>query len=179
MPFKSSVKPIAVPLIWWEELLKSTYDLTGMNLIKCLDGCKIEFSNHAKFIIALEHVNKKPIEILPNSQAALHHLYFSFLIEAPISVIIKLMEISMLPTVSFKSKTKGARVALVSGTLSEWKANILSICTTTYSDNTSAELRHIANTCLEYFSIMGLKSIFKNYQTRALSDGTFLMEHIP
>jgi len=179
MEFKSSVKPIIGPSIMWDSFIKDTYDLTNSNPAKVLDGCKLDLNTMAKFIIALESFRgntKQPLESLSLASIPLEHLFFGFLITAPSVVIMKLNEETTLNVISSKTKIKSYRSAVVSGTLGEWKNSIASICAFNNISYTSTELRHIANICLEYFSNMGLKMIFKSFNNKKLSDGTYLLE---
>lgn len=180
-PFKSSVKPLIGPSIRWDEFIKDTLDLTGRNPIKVLDGSTLKLTPFAKFIVALEGFKEgtaiKPLQSLYSASAVLEHLSFSFLITASSSVILKLNEVTQLSIVS--ASLNNGRAAVVSGTLGEWKTSITSICNNLNKNYTNAELRYIANTCLEYFYIMGLKYIFKDYKKKSLTDGTFLLEYKP
>ncbi|MFA5758459.1 MAG: hypothetical protein WC942_03685 [Clostridia bacterium] len=176
MAFKSKVKPVAGLSIGWEALIKDTFDLTGLNPNSSMDGSNYHFSTFAKMVVALESLKSgskvQPLHSLSVSSASLNHLFFSFLILTSSSLVLKLSEETTLHILSSPTKVKSMRLAYVSGTLSQWKTMVISL-----SNHNNTELRFIANSCLGFFSEMGLKHIFQKYVQKQLNDGTYLLEY--
>lgn len=135
-----SVKPIMGSNINWDTLLKDTATLTGRNLLKRVDSSGLKLSDYAKYLLALDALSgsvDNPVDALKNMDAPLRHLSFSFLLTGPSSLIFKICEQTDLSVIS--KRIKRGRVAVVTGTLKQWKD---------------------AKLGLEIFRQVGLESIF-------------------
>lgn len=177
MAFKSIVKPISLPVYNWKELAQDVYDLTGHSVTKSLDGSNLKLTPVAKILISLESFSAgtgvPPIQAIENANISLYHVHISFLICTSASNILRLSEVTGLNVISTQTTVKGQRLAIVTGSLRDWIYSIISLCSSSYN----IELRHIANECLNYFSLMGLKTLFSSVKRKDNNDGTFLLEH--
>ena len=181
MACELSITPITGSTIAWNVFLKDTARLTGHSPARGTDASGQDFKEYARFIVALEEFRASkpldPIETLGNAESALRHLQFSFLMMGASELILQISESTGLHVMSARLKRKRGRLAFVSGTLSEWKATIVEVCSTT--DKYSADMRLVANNCLEFFYGLGLEPVFRKYIRKGLSDGTYLLEYNP
>jgi len=144
------VWPVAVSGIDWQTFIRESANATGHSPAKGLDNCKIKFSAHAKQIISLmEFVNCEttPSTILSQSDRVLGHLFFSFIILAPVSDLLDFISQSKLEILISPTKKKNYRLGYVSGTLAEWKQSL-------------EQQSEIASICLDFFNNIGLKQVF-------------------
>lgn len=135
-----NVRPIMGSNINWNVFLKDITTLTGLNLVKRIDASGLKLSDYAKYLLALDVFNgstENPIDALKNMEAPLNHVSFSFLINGSSALIFKICEKTELSVIS--RKIKGGRVAIVTGTLKQWRD---------------------AHLGLEIFRKLGLESIF-------------------
>jgi hypothetical protein len=148
-----SVTPISGPAIVWNRFLKDTQNVTGQSCTRGIDKSKLKLSPYAKFIAALLEfwggVELNPNDSLKDPGPALDHLYFSFLISAPESEFCGLPSLTDLKFLSVKVSSTGQWIALVSGSLGEWKKFI------ELSNKDS-----LTSTLLDFFNQMGLKNVF-------------------
>ena len=70
------------------------------------------------------------------------------------------------------NNSKEGRVAIVTGSLKQWKQAIIEILSTSQS----FEVRKIFNICLDVFYKLGLREIWHEYRKRSLKDKTYLLE---
>jgi len=168
-----NVIPIGTSILNWSVFIRELTSSLGDSPTRSIDSSGMAFSDYAKVIIALtdiiENEDTRPLDDLSRANAVLNHLFFSFIIIAPLSVVIEFNTHSQLKILSSKTKRKGYRLLYVSGTLSEWKQSVCSIL----SYHVSSELKQIAKTCLEFFYKAGLKYVFA--ETR-LANNTLLIE---
>lgn len=169
MPIKSSIKPIIGPSIRWSIFLKDTTDLTAHSITTSIDKSGLVLSDYAKFLVALSelHVGKQlnPIEVLKNNATILEHLHFSFLVTDKSILILKINEATKLSILS--TKIDGGRVALISGTLGEWKTAIVTL-------SAIEELSELSFKLLTFFKQLGLGYVFADYTYK---NGTSLLEY--
>lgn len=135
-----SVTPIMGSNFSWDALLKDTQTLTGQNLTKRIDESGLKLSVYAKYLLALDAFEgnvDNPIDALKSMDAPLRHVSFSFLIVGKSALIFKICEKTDLSVIS--KRVKGGRMAVVTGTLRQWKE---------------------ANLGLSVFRTLGLESIF-------------------
>ena len=171
---ESSVTPVIIPNIAWDTFLQDVADSTGHSPTRSIDESGQQLSLYAKFFTSLQELRENktanPLDVLRTANMLLNHLAFSFLVEGSSIMIFKVLEMTTLHGVS--AKTEKGRVVLLSGTLGEWKLATIDLCNSSRSD-----LRWTGKTLLEFFSKLGLKSIFANFDSKIRSDGTLLLEY--
>jgi len=143
MTQKLSVTPIMGSNINWDAFLKDTLTFTGHCFTRRADASGLVLSTYAKYLLALDVFNgndNNPIDSLKEMEAPLKHISFSFLVMGPSSLIFGICEKTDLSVIS--KRIKGGRVAVVTGTLKQWKEANVKGC------------------FLEVFQRLGLESIF-------------------
>lgn len=131
------VIPIAGTNVAWTSLLKETFELSGYKLSRAIDETGLKLSDYAKFVTALDVLQPE------------RHLYFSFIIVAPNSLILDISEKTDLIVSSIKAKERNHRLAYITGSLEEWRRAI-----STLSDK-SNDLAAILDS---FFRRIGLKT---------------------
>lgn len=173
MATQSGVIPLIVSNVNWTNFLKDIAELTGRSPIRGLDASNIKLGDYARFITSLgEFQNGKnldPLTTIREKEYLLRHLFFGFLIFGATSSIFKIMEVTDLNILTARMK-EGGRVAVVTGTLKQWKDATLA-CVKPY------EVRWILNQCLGYFRQLGLGIIWDDCRKQGLKDGTYLLEY--
>ena len=109
-----TVIPIAGTNIAWTALLKETFELSGFNFSRAIDESRLKLGDYAKFSYALKDLQPE------------RHLFFSFIIVAPNSLILEISEKTDLIVSSIKAKERNHRLAYVSGSLEEWRRALVS-----------------------------------------------------
>ena len=172
MTIKSCIKPISGPSIRWIDFLKDTKDLIGHNITSSVDSSGLNLSDYAKFLVTLNelYTGKKsnPIDVLKSNDNLLHHLHFSFLVTSTSIVVLEISELTKLDILS--TKIDSGRVAIMSGTLREWKATAVAV-------SAVPKLRWLCSALLGFFQQLGLEHIFADYKRIPSGDGNFLLEH--
>lgn len=162
MAIKSRIIPIIGPSIRWATFLKDTLDLVGRSPIREIDASGLKLDNYAQFIAALgefQNSEANPIDTLRNNKTVLYHLHFSFLFVSSSELILKINELTELNTIS--TKIKGGRVALVSGSLADWRQLTIELCK-------DVKYRQIGKNLLDSFFQFGLQYIFSGEERQSL-----------
>lgn len=177
MAGQTSVKPLILSNVDWTNFIKNVAELVGYSPTRGLDASGLKLGYYTRFIVALGEFQsgkeEKPLDVLHNSDYILRHLSFSFLISGSSSLVFRVMELTDLDVLTAKGKDKG-RVAVVSGTLKQWKEAIIVCLDQKLVKN--FELRWVFNQILDYLYQAGLRNIFDNYRKKGLEDQTFLLE---
>lgn len=178
MADQTSVKPLLTSGLAWTEFLKYTAELIGHSPSRGIDSSNLKLSDYACFLAALGEFQsgkeEEPLNTLRNNDYILKHLFFGFLISGSTSLIFRIMELTDLNVITAKAKNKG-RVAIVTGTLYQWKSAIIACLDQKLIKN--FELRWVFNECLNCFYISGLRNVFDDYRKVGLKDQTYLLEY--
>lgn len=168
------ITPVIVPNLGWDSFLKDVTSSIGRSVTKSIDESGQKLSNLAKFLITIQEFctdkSANPLDVLRDANLLLQHLSFSFLVAGSSMTILRLLELT--PLAGRSAKADKGRVVLLSGTLGEWKLATIDLC-----NHENADLRWCGQTFLEFFSKLGLGSIFANYTRKIRNDGTLLLEH--
>jgi len=178
MAGQTSVNPLIAPSIAWAAYLKDTVSLTGRSPARGLDSSNLKLSDFACFLASIGEFQsgkaQNPLDILRGETNPLKHLFFGFLISGSTSLIFRIMELTSLEVTTTRGLNK-IRVAIVTGTLSQWKDAIVSCLDQKMVHN--FELRWTFNQCLDFLHAAGLRAVFDNYRRKGLDDKTFLLEY--
>jgi len=178
MAGQTSVKPLILFNVDWTNFIKNVAALTGHSPTRGLDASGLKLGGYTRFIAALGEFQSgkalNPFDTLKSNNHLLRHLFFGFLVSGSTSLIYRIMELTDLNVTSAKAKDKG-RVAVVSGTLEEWKAAIITCLDKSLVRN--FELRWVFNSCLDIFYSAGLRNVFDDYRKKGLEDQTYLLEY--
>lgn len=178
MAGQTSVKPLILSNVDWTNFIKNVAVLAGHSPTRGLDASGLKLGDYTRFIAALGEFQSgkalKPFDTLKSNNHLLRHLFFGFLISGSTSLIFRIMELTDLDVTTAKVKDKG-RMAIVTGTLGEWKAAIITCLDKSLIKN--FELRWVFNSCLDTFYTAGLRNIFDDYRKKGLEDRTYLLEY--
>lgn len=176
MATQTGVKPITLSNFAWTEFLKDAADLCGHSPIHGIDSYSYKLSNYARLISVFGEFREgkkcDPKQTLYSAGDLLSHLHFGFLIDGSANLIFLIMELTDLKIISTRSKKKNGRVAIVSGTLKQWKDAIINILTV----KRNQDLRWVFSQCLDFFFQLGLHDIWHNHRIQTTSDQIYLLE---
>lgn len=177
MAGQTSVNPLLMSNIAWTNFIKYIADLTGLSPTSSIDNSNLKLSDYARYLVTLGEFQsgkqQEPLNVLRNNDHLLRHLFFGFLISGSSTLIFKIMELTDLNVITTKKTGKG-RVAVITGTLKEWKDSIIICLNQKLVRN--YELRWVFNECLNCFYAAGLRNVFDNYRKKGLEDQTYLLE---
>lgn len=178
MAGQTSVNPLIAPNIAWVTYIKDTVSLTGHSPARGLDSSNLKLSDYARFLVSIGEFQsgkiQKPLDILRGESSPLKHLFFGFLISGSTSLIFRIMELTDLEVTTARGLNK-TRIAIVTGTLSQWKDAIVSCLNQKLIRN--FELRWTFNQCLDFLYAAGLRNVFDDYRRKGLEDRTFVLEY--
>lgn len=178
MVTQTGVNPLLVSSVAWTQFIKNTAELTGHSPTHSIDNSNLKLSDYARYLVTLGEFQsgkqQNPLDVLRDNDHLLRHLSFGFLISGTTSLIFRVMELTDLNVLTAKGVDKG-RVAVVTGTLEQWKKAIIACLSQKLIKN--YELRWVFNECLNCFYSAGLRNIFDNYRKKGLEDQTFLLEY--
>jgi len=157
------VTPILVSNFDWTGFLKDAADLCGHSPIHGVDSYPYKLKDYARLIAVFgefrEGKSLEPRKTIRTGGDLLAHLHYGFLINGSSSLIFQIMELTDLKIISTKMKSKG-RVAIVTGTLEQWKHAIINVLSTKrHPDVTFAMGR-----CLDFFYQLGLQDVWHDYR---------------
>lgn len=178
MADQTSVIPLLASSVNWATFIKNVAELVGRSPVSGIDNSRIKLGDYARFVATLGEFQsgkeQDALAILRENDYLLKHLSFGFLISGSVSLIFRIMELTDLNVLTTKGSNK-TRVAVVSGTVLEWKNAIINCLDQKLISN--YELRWVFNQCLDYLCQAGLRNIFDNYRKKGLEDQTYLLEY--
>lgn len=174
-----SILPLGGSSIEWDTFLKACQQALGYNPLKGVDNTRRELSDPAKFIAALAafHDRQKsnnPIGAIRDATTLLRHLSYTFIIHCDEELISLIRERTDL-TITSTETPNGTRVAVVTGTLQQYRAGTLECCVPEAPFN----LRYLFDGFVLYFERLGLEEVWSDTRKKALEDKTFLLEYKP
>ncbi len=172
---QSGVKPIIGSAIAWSELIKYIAELTGQSPTSSVDSYGYKLSDYASFVSSVGEFRtgkiQNPLITIQNANDILNHLHFGFLIYGKSSLIFVILEQTDLKITT--AKIKNGRVAIVTGTLGQWKQAVISIL----SNKTTGEARQIFSYCYDFFQSIGLQSVWAEYRKKQTGPNMYLLEY--
>lgn len=178
MASQTSVIPLLMSNINWTNFIKNVAELTGHSPTHSIDNSDLKLSDYARYLVTLGEFQsggeQEPLNLLRNNNHLLRHLFFGFLISGSTSLIFRILELTDLDVSTAKGVDK-SRVAVVTGTLEQWKNAIITCLNQKLIKN--YELRWVFNECLNCFNSAGLRNIFDNYRKKGLEDQTYFLEY--
>lgn len=166
-----SVVLIQQPSIDFTTLLGLSHKMLGYSLSAKVDQSRTNPSNPERFISCLAALRdpNAPAGITPN---LLTHVSFSALIAADERDLIDILEVAAgMPFVSAETTMRGVMLAIITGTLAQWRDAVKSGAT--------PAVEHTVRAC--YCQIMGLfeqagLNVWKDFQIKPHTDKTFFLE---
>lgn len=167
------VIPIIVPDIDFDTFLATASKAIGQNISTTIDKSNKKISPIYRFLISLSEfqTNDRPsVQILRDTASLYAHISLTFLFIAPLDVIM----ISMSRTRLKHTLAEGmgrTQIAVVSGTLDEWKAACLECCSQTFGQ----DVQEFYNQVVIRFEELGIKELWSD--TKKTKKGNlFLLE---
>lgn len=172
------VWPLAILKINFEDLIKSYRELTGRSLTGRMDAHGMKVGDYASYIAALSVVQSigsdNPVVAIEESGLLKDHLFFTFGVHAPVEVIFEIISRTRLRVTS-TATTDGFRLAVVSGTLTQWFDATLEFCTKSVTPG----VREFGDRVVLLFDTGGLSLLWRGYRKRMQADKTFILEEKP
>lgn len=163
---------VVQPDIEFDVIVGLTADMVGRNPASSVDSSRTKHSPAARLISILAALRdpKAPAGLTPN---LLRFASVGVLIAAEEPDLLEILETTGgMPFVTFETVQRGVHGAYVYGNLAEWRDAVTSGATSQRPHNVRAFYCKI----LALFETAGLRELWKDYSTRPLNDGTFLLE---
>ena len=162
--------PIVTPSIDWKNYLGAARQSLGRSVSSCMDGAHIPPSPKG-FIVSLHDLSEQD-EPTDLDSLGLKHLSYTFLAFLMEGTYNELIEQCSVTWVSGHDRP-GLRLAVVSGSLEQWKVTVASC-----SCSSNADVKGFGVEVKNYFDSIGLSDIWKHYIKIKQSDKTLrLLPH--
>lgn len=150
--------------------LGAAYQILGYSPSEAIDKSPLKRSDPERFISCLAAIKHRqaPVGLTP---AFLDHVSFSAMVVADERDLIDIVACCGMPFVTGETVSRGVLIAVVSGTLSQWRDAIKIGC----RPESEADVRHVFNVLHQKFDALGL-DVWRDCQPKSLSDRTYLLE---
>jgi hypothetical protein len=161
---------IAQPAIDFRVFVALSHKLLGRNIADAVDATRRELSEAEKFVSCLAAMRDVKAKAgLP--PCLLSHVSFSAFIGADDRDLLDILQCCAgMPFVTAETPVRGIQIAVVTGTLAQWKDAIASGC----RRDVEPPVRACFNKLYGLFTAAGL-NVWGDFQTRSISDQTFLL----
>jgi hypothetical protein len=155
---------IAGPAIDFATLLSLTHKALGYSIANNADASHRKLADAEKFVSCLAEMKEEGGEITPN---LLSHVFYSVLIAAEERDLLDILErTSGMSFLRADTMAAGINLAVVSGTLAQWKDAVAAGT----SEATSPTVRTCYSKILLLFDRAGLTSVWSNFERRPSED---------
>jgi len=161
---------IAQPAIDFRTFIGLTHKVMGRSPAEASDATRRELSDAEKFLSCLASLRdaKAGVGLSPHLLA---HVSFSAFIGSDDRDMLDILQCCAgLPFVTAETSVRGMQIAVVTGTLAQWKDAVVSGC----RRDVSPPVRHCFNKLYGLFTGVGL-NVWADFSTRTTSDQTFLL----
>lgn len=160
---------IQVPSIDFRTFVGLTNKALGRNPSTASDASRRHLSDAERFLSCLAAMRdeKAPAGFSP---FLLKHVSFSAFIAANDRDMFEILQCATMPNVAVETIITGVQIAVVTGTLAEWRDAIISGC----AKGVPTNVRHCFNKLHDLFSAAGLK-VWPDYTPRPGPDHTYLL----
>lgn len=167
------VQPLAQTQVDWSNLYNITKSELGYSILSNGDAKGVEPSTPLAFTFALASMMDPKAEVasLYDATGLLRHLSFGFLVVADRNTILESIVETKL-NATYKAIDKEREIAVISGTLAEWREAIINCSRKDKSFGT----RYVFNACHLFFERAQLGMIWSLYRKVRHADGTLLLE---
>jgi hypothetical protein len=162
---------IQQPAIDFTTLIAATHQALGYSIASAADASRRHLSDAERFLSCLAAMqdSRATAGLRPNLLA---HVTFSVLVAADERDLLDMLEAcSGMPFVVADTLVRGVQVAVVTGSLSQWRDAVKSGCTA----NAQASVRAGFNKVMAIFEQAGL-NVWTDFNKRPLADRTLLLE---
>lgn len=166
---------IAGTAVDWQRFVSEINCALSRSPTRELDKCEIPVGGPASYIAALAEFHKpgsNPVTAIKDSDKALAHLSFTFLVSVDQAVAMAILKQSVGLTVLAAEPSKGRENLILTGSLRDWRTATVEGC----SPSGSQEARIFYNALWNVFDKMGFREAFARYIRRELKDTTFALE---
>lgn len=172
------VVPIALSQVAFSDYLSVSKELLGRSVTCGVDSCPAKLSDIARYLASLaEFKLGRTSDVQSNLRRPglwLRHFSLSFMVLSSTSTISFLAEATSLDVLSASAEDEG-RVAILSGTLANWRDAVIMCC----SPDVPKRLRELFNIMKRAFGQLGLDDLWFEYRAKDLQDKTFYLEYDP
>ncbi len=171
----SGVILIAQPVVDFTTFLALAHKVLGYSPSVNVDHSIVDRSDAERFISCLAALRdpQAPAGITPN---LLGHVSYSVLMLTDERDLIDILEACAgMPVVSSETLSRNVMLAILTGTLAQWRDAIVSGSTRDAEYNVRQTFCQI----MSLFEQAGLGKVWKDYQTKPLDDNTFYLEYKP
>ena len=158
---------IIAPAIDFTTLLGLAHDTLGYDIASAADASPRKLSDAEKFLVCLAALKDESAEIAFN---LLSHISFSVLVIADERDLLEILERAGMPFVCAETKARDVNVAVLSGTLVQWKN---AVAAGTHED-APVTVRTCFSKILLMFDCVGLTSVWSNFERQADCGGFYL-----
>jgi len=173
---KPVILPIITPVVDWEQFTRLTQSVLGRSTTRGLDAAGRSPGDLASFVSCLGEMQTpgcSPTSVLEEPGSLLRHLFFGFLIVCPNEDLQYVVLNSGLAAAVVSSAERGYSIALMTGSLEDWRTATICCCT----DRSPQYVRMLFNQVMLHFEQIGLQRIWFGYRKSELVDKTFRLEH--
>jgi hypothetical protein len=166
---------ITQPCVDFTTFLGLAHKVLGYSPAANVDQSRLEHSDAERFLSCLAALRdpNAPAGITPN---LLGHVSYTVLMMTDERDLIDILEASAgMPVVVTETLARNVMLALVSGTLAQWRDAIVSGSTREAEYNVRQTFCQIKS----LFEQAGLGKVWKDYQSKPLEDNTFFLEYKP
>ncbi|MGA2061684.1 MAG: hypothetical protein ABSG67_14460 [Thermoguttaceae bacterium] len=163
---------IQTPNVDFATFLGLCQQALGRNPAATVDASPLERSDAERFLACLAALRDRnaSVGLAPN---LLTHVSVSILAAADDRDMLDILQASTtMPFVATDTLMHGVQLAVITGTLAQWRDAVKSGC----SKNNTPNMRVFFNRVMSLFESAGLGGIWKDFESRPLRDQTFYLE---
>jgi len=173
------VIPITLSQVDWTNYLSVSKRLLGRSPATGVDNCPAQLSSISKYLASLaEFKLGRTSDVQSNLRRPgpwLRHFSLSFMVVSSTTTILFFAETTSLDVLSAPAAEDEGRVAILSGTLADWRDAVIICC----NPDVPKRLRLLFNTIKRAFDQLGLNDIWFEYRAKDLHDDTYCLEYSP
>jgi hypothetical protein len=165
------VQPLTVQEVNWQPFINACKGVLGKSPTRGLDSAGIDTKSPKAFLGVADFKNH-PLDnirnggVTNNTYSLIHFGFFAIVPDWLIA------EIATVTTLTLQSSDNGrTEILIMAGTLKDWRSSVISGC----GDQRSPECRTVFNKIYEHYKLIGLRDVWKEYETFPFSDGTFVL----
>jgi len=173
---RPGVALILTPKLDLSQFLPLSRELLGYSPAKVADGITIPLQELAHQLVCV--ATFKDEQAKPSVKMATLHFdlfHAGFLIAADERDMVEILEITGMPFTLTLTLARGIDAAIISGSLTQWRAAVRVACDPETSLSVGA--RHAFNSIYKILCKHGLKDLFDDLQVTEQQDHTFLLEN--
>lgn len=169
-----NIIPISMTSIAWPQYLIAAKQALGHSITTQLDTAGMKTDSLAAFIATIGNIvdpDVKPSALLADAGALLRHVSFGFLAAVDTSLLMQVMEQTSLSITSVTLPNHNTRLAVITGSLEEWRSAIINGC----SVLSTYEYRAFLDVCMLHMEKHSLAPLWQFYHKETIADKTFIL----